>query len=71
MITPINESNDRIPVSIPNGDNIVVKDVESAQFPNDLDINNVLYIPDFKCNLLSVSIITRNLNCFVTFFPDF
>ncbi|XP_019256000.1 PREDICTED: uncharacterized protein LOC109234449 [Nicotiana attenuata] len=34
-------------------------------------VKNVLYVPDFKFNLLSVSKLTRDLSCSVTFFPDF
>ena len=34
-------------------------------------LENVLFIPDFKYNLLSVSKITRELNCFVSFYPGF
>lgn len=30
-----------------------------------------MYIPRFKCNLLSVSRLTNDLNCVVTFFRDF
>ncbi|XP_070013777.1 uncharacterized protein [Nicotiana sylvestris] len=34
-------------------------------------IRNVLYIPDFKYNLLSVSKFTRDLQCFLSFYPVF
>ena len=34
-------------------------------------IKNVLLIPDFKFNLLSVSKLTKDLNCVVSLFPDF
>lgn len=33
-------------------------------------IEHVLYIPQFRYNLLSVSKITKALQCFVAFFPD-
>ena len=35
-----------------------------------LKLNSVLYVPNLKCNLLSVSKITNDLNCSVTFFPS-
>ncbi|XP_019252665.1 PREDICTED: uncharacterized protein LOC109231458 [Nicotiana attenuata] len=38
---------------------------------NNQEINNVLYIPEFKYNLLSVSKLTKELQCLVAFFPDF
>ncbi|KAF5783293.1 putative transcription factor interactor and regulator CCHC(Zn) family [Helianthus annuus] len=34
-------------------------------------LKGVLYIPEFNCNLLSVSRLTNNLQCSITFFPDF
>lgn len=36
----------------------------------DHEIHNVLHVPEFKFNLLSVSNLTRELCCAVTFFPD-
>jgi len=34
-------------------------------------MKNVLHVPDFKFNLLSVSQITKALSCVVLFFPEF
>ncbi|XP_075112368.1 uncharacterized protein LOC142182211 [Nicotiana tabacum] len=34
-------------------------------------LGNVLHVPDFKFNLLSVSKITKQLSCVALFFPDF
>ena len=34
-------------------------------------MHNVMYIPEFKHNLLSVSKLTMELNCSVHFYPDF
>ncbi|MFS7905051.1 putative RNA-directed DNA polymerase [Helianthus anomalus] len=60
-----------LPVRIPNGDFIPVKGKGSSTLPNGTEIRDVLYIPDFTCNLLSISRLTRDLHCTVTFFPDF
>ncbi|KAG6406521.1 hypothetical protein SASPL_134125 [Salvia splendens] len=60
-----------IPVKIPNGETVSVKSIGNANLPNGLKLNQVLNIHAFKCNLLSVSKLTRNLNCALTFFPDF
>ena len=60
-----------MPATIPNGDIIPVKGIGSSILPNGLMINGVLHIPDFRCNLLSVSRITKELNCSLTFFPNF
>ncbi|GJU56477.1 putative RNA-directed DNA polymerase [Tanacetum coccineum] len=42
----------------------------SCTLPNGVDVNDVLHIPKFKCNLLSVSKLSRDLNCAITFLPE-
>ncbi|KAH0637972.1 hypothetical protein KY289_037887 [Solanum tuberosum] len=57
-------------VYLPNGNTTVVSHIGSTcLFTNQL-VSNVLYLPDFRVNLLSVSKITKELNCMVAFFPD-
>ncbi|KAJ0481516.1 putative RNA-directed DNA polymerase [Helianthus annuus] len=60
-----------LPVRIPNGDSIPVKGKGSSTLPNGTEIRDVLYVPDFTCNLLSVSRLTRDLDCTVSFFSNF
>ena len=67
-LSSIKCSEDNVPISIPNGDKVPVKGIGKTFLLNDVEITNVLYIPNFKCNLLSVSKMTRHLNCFITFF---
>nr|GMC49225.1 retrovirus-related Pol polyprotein from transposon TNT 1-94 [Ipomoea batatas] len=64
------ESGD-FPVTVPNGDRVAVKSIGSTKLPNGLQINHVLNIPDFKCNLISVGKLTKDYNCTLTFFSDF
>ncbi|KAI3759425.1 hypothetical protein L6452_07232 [Arctium lappa] len=64
-------SNGETPVVIPNGDYIPVKGRGSSMLPNGIKIAKVLYIPKFKCNLLSVSRLTKDIHYALTFFPDF
>ncbi|GJW42523.1 hypothetical protein Tco_0071322 [Tanacetum coccineum] len=45
------------PVVIPNGDSIPVKGKWDYVLPGGTKVNGVLYVPEFKCNLLS----NRNL----------
>ncbi|GJV45434.1 retrovirus-related pol polyprotein from transposon TNT 1-94 [Tanacetum coccineum] len=59
------------PVVIPNGDSIPVKGKGDYILPGGTKVNGVLYVPDFKCNLLSVSRLSRDLQCCISFFPDF
>ncbi|GJS57094.1 retrovirus-related pol polyprotein from transposon TNT 1-94 [Tanacetum coccineum] len=58
-------------VVIPNGDSILVKGKRDYILPGGTKVNGVLYVPDFKFNLLSVSFLSRDLQCCISFFLDF
>nr|GFC87759.1 hypothetical protein [Tanacetum cinerariifolium] len=58
-------------VIIPNGDSIPVKGKGECILPGGKKINGVLYIQDFKCNLLSVNRLCNDLQCFISFFLNF
>ncbi|MFS7948515.1 putative RNA-directed DNA polymerase [Helianthus anomalus] len=60
-----------VPVTIPNGDYVPVKGRGELSLKGGIRIKNVPFIPNFKCNLLSVSRLTKDLHCAITFFPDF
>ncbi|XP_073302959.1 uncharacterized protein [Primulina huaijiensis] len=67
-----NESAAKYPtVQLPNGGHAQIKSVGTMKLCNDMSVDDVLYVPNFKVNLLSVSKLTRALNCSVTFYPDF
>nr|GEY41194.1 hypothetical protein [Tanacetum cinerariifolium] len=56
------------PVVILNGDSILVKGKGDHILSGGTKVNGVLYVPDFKCNLLSVSRLSRDLQCCISFF---
>nr|XP_016510817.1 PREDICTED: uncharacterized protein LOC107828085 [Nicotiana tabacum] len=58
-------------VHLPNGNAMLISHICSTSVLDNQKIYNVLYIPDFKFNLLLVSQLTRELKCMVGFFPDF
>lgn len=58
-------------MQIPNGDYVSVENIGDSYLPNGLKIEHVLNIPSFKCNLLSVSRLTKEMNCTLIFFPGF
>ena len=58
-------------VHLPTGQTVSVAYTGSSKIFNDCSISNVLVLPEFKFNLLSVSRLTRELKCSVAFFPDF
>ena len=57
-------------VKLLNGTFVPVHSVGQIQLSN-MTLNHVLYIPFFKCNLRSISKLTKALQCSVTFFPSF
>lgn len=66
-VVTINEA----PVTIPNGETIPVEGKASHTLQNGTKVKGVLHVPKFTCNLLSISKLTKDLKCSVTFFPEF
>lgn len=58
-------------VLIPNGESVPVSGKGNSRLPNGIIIKDVLHVPKFKCNILSVSKLSREHQCSITFYPDF
>ena len=58
-------------VNLPTGDKASITHIGDTHLFNNEVIKDVLCVPEFKFNLLSVSQLTRELSCFVTFYPEF
>lgn len=58
-------------VQLPTGDFAMITKSGNCQLEGGDVVHNVLCVPDFHFNLLSVSKLTRELNCCASFFPDF
>lgn len=58
-------------IYLPNGKNVSVHYQGSCNISYDYTIENVLHVPEFIYNLLSVSKMTKVLQCSVFFFPHF
>lgn len=58
------------PVKTLNGDRASITAIGKARLPNGLNIDHVLHVPSFNCNLLSVSQLTKEHNCALIFFAD-
>ena len=54
---------------LPNGYTVPITRIGSVKLTPDLALENVLYVPHFNFNLLSVSIFTHSLHCSFNFFP--
>ncbi|KAF5767488.1 putative RNA-directed DNA polymerase [Helianthus annuus] len=71
ILEGITDSTNEAPVTIPNGETVPVEAKGSHTLPNGMKVQEVLHVPKFTFNLLSVSKLSKDLNCAVTFFPEF
>ena len=58
-------------VNLPTGDKASITHIGDTHLFNNEMIKEVLCVPEFKFNLLSVSQLTKELSCFVSFYPEF
>ncbi|KAM2583718.1 hypothetical protein TB2_044793 [Malus domestica] len=58
-------------VNLPNGSQAQISCLGSIKITPNLDLKDVLCVPGFRVNLMSVSKATRELNCLIIFFPTF
>jgi len=56
-----------IPVELLDGVFHVAKAQGNLDLSSDIKLSNVLYIPNFQCNLVSIAQLNRELKCFVIF----
>ncbi|KAL8155815.1 hypothetical protein AgCh_001015 [Apium graveolens] len=54
-------------ITIPDGTKVLIKQMGTVQLQNDLMLTDVLFVPDFKYNLISIPKLCKDLNCSVTF----
>ena len=58
-------------ITLANGSQTMAKGIGSAcPFPF-VPLTSVLYVPDCPFNLISISKLTRNLNCLITFSDNY
>ena len=57
-------------VRIANGSSLPVTHVGNAYLTPNINLKNVICVPGFKFNLLSIAKATKELNCSATFLPD-
>ncbi|GJW16847.1 cysteine-rich receptor-like protein kinase 8 [Tanacetum coccineum] len=58
-------------INLPNGQTSTISQIGNLTLQNDLPLKDVLVVPSFKFSLLSVSKLTKDSNCFVTFYSEF
>ncbi|RDX64294.1 hypothetical protein CR513_57166, partial [Mucuna pruriens] len=57
-------------ISLANGFKMLSQEVGQVSLSSSISLNSVLYIPKCPYNLISLSQLTRSLNCLVTFYAD-
>jgi hypothetical protein len=55
------------PVGLPNGQTVMSTKEGKIRLADDLILENVLYVPQLKCNLISISQLSHESNCNVQF----
>ncbi|XP_019244590.1 PREDICTED: uncharacterized protein LOC109224467 [Nicotiana attenuata] len=63
--------NARSKVHLPTEEHVSITHVGIYSFFKNKKVQNILHIPEFKYNLLSVSKLTKELRCLAAFYPDF
>ena len=56
-----------IAIGLPNGDYTVACDIGSVALGDGIKLDNVLYVPNLNCNLVSISKLCKQLNCAITY----
>ncbi|KAL2944303.1 Retrovirus-related Pol polyprotein from transposon TNT 1-94 [Bienertia sinuspersici] len=71
IVKNLHQGNHRTRINLPNGETSVIEGVGEVYLQNGMTLKNVLYIPTFKHNLLSVQKLNRQEQCKVTFMSHF
>ncbi|GKC02060.1 cysteine-rich receptor-like protein kinase 8 [Tanacetum coccineum] len=58
-------------INLPNGQTSTISQIGNLTLQNDLSLKDVLVVPSFKFSLLLVSKLTKDSNCFMTFYSQF
>lgn len=54
---------------LPDGNTVEITHIGTVKFSDDLSLSEVLCVPTFKCNLISVAKLTLHSSCQLTFTP--
>lgn len=54
-------------ITVPTGNTVIVNKMGTIVLNNNIKLRDVLYIPQFSCNLISINKLTYDLNCTVTY----
>lgn len=57
-------------IAIPNGKQVKVTHIGTIYLNNGIELQSVLFVPDFKFNLISIPKLCKDLNCSAIFIND-
>jgi len=60
-----------VTIGLPNGAHTIAIEIGLSSLGENLQLENVLYVPNLKCNLVSISKLCKQFNYAVTYFDDF
>jgi len=69
LLNEYNQCTNNSTVCIADGSSSQVKGTGLSRLLRDMILNSILHVPNLDCNLLSISKLTRDLNCVAKFFP--
>ena len=58
-------------ISVPTGNTVNVTSTDDVKLSSSFTLHNILFVHEFKFNLMSISQLTKLLNCVVSFYPKF
>lgn len=67
----VKDAHNKPKVNLPNGQVTYVSHIGCVKLQNGIILKNVLFVPDFKQNLLSVEKLTKDSKCKVVFHANF
>lgn len=71
LLSNVDENTIYKPVCLPNGSRTQLTHTRKSFLSSTIALDNVLCVPTFNFNLLSISQVTNSLNCAAIFFPSF
>lgn len=71
LLQKVRSIQDHCYITLPNGKKAQIRNTGSMTLSPDLILRDVLHIPDFQFNLLSISKLTKQYSANVVFTPEF
>lgn len=54
-------------IIVPTGNTVLVEKMGNIQIDECIELKNLMHVPEFNCNLISIHKLTRDSDCIVTY----